>query len=281
MGSRIFLTVRPSRFTDSRAVIKYPSADEYSLEIEHELGWGTTTTIGYQGASGRHFPRFVDQNFLYNQKNTPVYAAYFITTDSVMNYNALNARVSRPLRHHIGYSVAYTYGKTLDQVSNGDGANGLANQTNPANNASEYGPADYDVRHHIVATWLYETPTVHTGNALLTSLISGFQFNGVYTFNTGFPFTPVVSNYTTVPIVNGAAVQNIVRPLAYYGGAGNSCSTKSFEGAAAGNFPSGGAAVLRYDAAGRHHLHARHRPQQLPQCLLSGPRHNAGQRFWL
>jgi hypothetical protein len=225
-------------------VIKYPSADEYSFEVQRELGWGTTATAGYSGASGRHFARFVDQNFLYNQNNTPVYAAYFLTTDSVMNYNALNLRMSHGLRKHIAFSVAYTYGKVLDQVSNGDGADGLANQTNPANNRSEYGPADYDVRHHVVATWLYETPTIHTGHALLTSLISGFQLNGTYTFNTGFPYTPVTSNYNTVPIVNGAATQNIVRPLAYYGGAGTSCSTSSFEGATAGNFPKGGAAYF-------------------------------------
>jgi hypothetical protein len=224
--------------------IKYPSADEYSLELERELGWGTTTTIGYQGASGHHFARFVDQNFLYNQNNTPVYAAYFLQTDSTMNYNALNLRLSHPMRKNVAFSVSYTYGKVLDQVSNGDGADGLANQTNPANNRSEYGPADYDVRHHLVATWLYQTPTIHTSHALLTSMISGFQLNGTYTFNTGFPFTPVTSNYNTVPIVNGAATQNIVRPLAYYGGAGSSCSTSSFEGTTAGNFPKGGAAYF-------------------------------------
>ena len=224
--------------------IKYPSADEYSLEVERELGWGTTATIGYQGASGRHFPRFVDQNFLYNQANTPVYAAYFLTTDSVMNYNALNLQLRHPVRNGISYSVVYTYGKTLDQVSNGDGADGLANQTNPANNRSEYGPADYDMKHHVVATWLYQTPTLKTGNRIVNSLASGFQINGTYTFNTGFPYTPVVSNYNSVPFTAGAATQNIVRPLAYYGGAGNSCSTSSFDGATPGNFPNGGAAYF-------------------------------------
>ncbi|MES2390185.1 MAG: TonB-dependent receptor [Acidobacteriota bacterium] len=225
--------------------INYPSADEYSFEIQREFGWGTTATAGYQGASGHHFARFVNQNFLYNQNGTPAFAAYFLQTDSSMNYNALNLRLNHTLRNDIGFSVAYTYGKVLDQVSNGDGADGLANQTNPANNRSEYGPADYDVRHHLTATWLYQTPKIKTGNALLTSLISGFQFNGTYTYTSGFPFTPVTSNYNTVPIVNGAATQNIVRPLAYFGGAGNSCSTNSFEGATAGNFPKGGAAYFQ------------------------------------
>jgi hypothetical protein len=39
--------------------------------------------------------------------------------------------------------------------------------------------------------------------------------------------------------VNGAATQNIVRPLAYYGGAGTSCSNSAFT--TGSNFPGGGA----------------------------------------
>jgi hypothetical protein len=38
-----------------------------------------------------------------------------------------------------------------------------------------------------------------------------------------------------VPIVNGAATQNIVRPLAYFGGAGDSCSNSAFTSGS--NFP--------------------------------------------
>lgn len=224
--------------------IKYPSADEYSFEVQHDIGWRSTATIGYQGASGRHFARFVNQNFLYNNANTPIYAGYFTQTDSVMNFNALNLQLRHPVSKGIAFSLNYTYGKALDQVSNGDYADASANQTNPANNRSEYGPADYDARHHVVGTFLYQTPTIKTGSPLVTSLISGFQVNGIYTFTSGFPWTPVVSTYTTVPIVNGAAVQNIVRPLAYYGGAGNSCSTSAFTGTKPANFPNGGPAYF-------------------------------------
>jgi hypothetical protein len=224
--------------------IKYPSSDLYSFEFQGDLGHSMTATVGYQGSSGRHFARFVDQNFLYNNANSPAYAAYFIQTDSVANYNSLNLRLARTMRNHIGFSINYAYAKSLDQVSNGDGADAGANQTNPANNASEYGPSDYDVKHRLNALALYETPTIRTGNRFVTSLISGYQVNATYTFQTGLPWTPVVSTYNTVPIVNGAATQNIVRPLAYYGGAGSSCSTGSFESTVAGNFPKGGPAYF-------------------------------------
>ena len=215
--------------------LKYPSADLYSLEIQRELGASNSFTVGYAGSSGRHFARLVDQNFLYNNANSPVYAAYFAQTDSVQNYNSLNVQLSRPMKHNIGYSFIYTYAKSMDQVSNGDYADGSANQTNPGNNRSEYGPSDYDFKHRVVATGLYETPRLHTHSELVNTLASGFQVNGTYTYHTGFPWTPVTSTLNTVPIVNGAAVQNVVRPLAYYGGAGTSCSTSAFETGA--NFP--------------------------------------------
>jgi hypothetical protein len=198
--------------------LKYPSSDLYSLEIQRTLGYNTTATIGYAGSSGRHFARLVDQNFLFNNANSPVYAAYFAQTDSVQNYNSLNLQLRRAMRHNISYSLVYTYSKSMDQVSNGDFADGAANQTNPGNNRSEYGPSDYDVKHRVVGTALYQTPNVHSHSDVVNTLLSGFQ----------------------VPVQNGAATQNVVRPLAYYGGAGTSCSNSAFT--TGSNFPKRGGA---------------------------------------
>ncbi len=239
IGPNGFPTGGVSELYGTPPVLKYPSTDLYSLEIQRSLGVTMTATVGYQGSSGRHYPRLVDQNFLYNTKSPtnaplPSGATYFAQTDSVANYNALNVQLQRPMRNNIEYSVVYTYAKSLDQTSNGGGADGAANQTNPANNASEYGPSDYDVKHRVVATALYQTPNVHTHSAILDSLLSGFQINGTYTYLTGFPWTPVTNALTTTP-VNGQQAQNIVRPTAYYGGAGSSCSNSAFT--TGSNFP--------------------------------------------
>lgn len=216
------------------SVVKYPSSDLYSFEVQGEVGPSMTATIGYQGSSGRHFARLVDQNFLYQNAGAQAGQSYFLTTDSVANYNAFNVSVRRPMRRNIAYSFVYTYSKSLDQVSNGDGPDGNANQTNPANNASEYGPSDYDVKHRIVATGLYQTPNVHTGNRIVNTLASGFQINGTYTYHTGFPWTPVTSSLTTTPVA-GIQAQNVVRPTQYFGGAGTSCSNSAFT--TGSNFP--------------------------------------------
>jgi hypothetical protein len=221
-------------------VIKTPSSDLYSFEIQREIPGSMTATVGYAGAVGHHYARLVDQNFLYSQTNTPVYAAYFAQTDSGAAYNALNVQLNRRMKHDISYSVVYTYSKSLDQVSNGDGADGAANQTNPANNASEWGPSDYDMKHRVVATALYQTPTFHTHSAVVDALVNGFQINGTYTWHTGLPWTPVTTNLQTVPFQNGAATQNVVRPLGFQPGAhyATSCSNSAYESGS--NFPQGG-----------------------------------------
>ena len=216
--------------------LKVPSSDLFSFEVQRDLGWAMTATLGYAGAVGHHYARLVDQNFLYNQTNTPVFAAYFAQTDSGESYNALNVQVRRPMRHNIAYSFVYTYSKAMDNVSNGDYADGAANQTNPAFNYTEWGPSDYDMKHRIVATGLYQSPTVHTHNAIGDAMVNGFQINGTWTWHTGLPWTPVTNNLQTVPFQNGAATQNVVRPVGLTGlPFGNSCSNSAFT--TGSNFP--------------------------------------------
>jgi hypothetical protein len=215
--------------------LKIPSSDLYSLEVQRDLGFSMTGTIGYAGAVGHHYARLVDQNFLYNNANTPVFAAYFAQTDSGAAYNSLNLQLRRPMRNNISYSLVYTYAKSLDQVSNGDYADGSANQTNPAFNNTEWGPSDYDMKHRIVATGLYQSPKIHTGNAVGDALVNGFQINGTWTWHSGLPWTPVTQSLNTVPFQNGAATQNVVRPVGYNGQAGTSCSNSAFT--TGSNFP--------------------------------------------
>jgi hypothetical protein len=213
----------------------------YSLETQFELPAQMTATIGYAGSLGRHYARLVLQNFLYNtvvgSASTPG-NIYFAQTDSVTSYNALNLRLDRRMRNNFTAAINYTYSKSLDQVSNGDQANSLANQTNPANNGTEYGPSDYDTKHRLNISGLYELPNIHTGSELVKAAVNGWQINGILTYHTGFPWTPVTNNLNSVPANPTSATINPVRPLAYFGGAGTSCSSDAFK--TGSNFPGGG-----------------------------------------
>jgi Carboxypeptidase regulatory-like domain/TonB dependent receptor len=224
---------------------RQPYSYLFSLETQYQLPAQMTATIGYGGSIGRHYARLVLQNFLYNTSvttggvttNVPG-SVFFAQTDSNTSYNALNVRLERRMRNNFTAAVNYTYSKSLDQVSNGDQSNALANQTNPANNATEWGPSDYDTQQRVNITGLYELPNIHTGGELLKAAVNGWQINGILTYHTGFPWTPITNNLNSVPNNPTSATVNPVRPLAYFGGAGNSCSSSAFKSGS--NFPGGG-----------------------------------------
>jgi len=209
------------------AQTKIPYAYLFSLEIQTTLPANFTFTVGYQGSVTHHLPRLVNQNFLYSTTNSPFSSAYFANTDSNANYNALNVQLNK--NFHKGYqlSAIYSYAKSLDQVSNGYGANSLANQTNPADNRTEYGPSDFDLRHRVTVSGLWDIPGTR-GERALKILTNGWQVNAIYTFHTGFPFTPVVINLASNPYVPTAATISPARPYAYLGGFQASCTNGNY-----------------------------------------------------
>ncbi|HEY2468525.1 MAG TPA: TonB-dependent receptor [Terracidiphilus sp.] len=216
-----------------------PMSYLYSLESEYQMPWNFTATLGYAGSEGHHYARLVNQNFLFDNTNSPVFAAYFAQTDSNQNYNAMNAQLRHTAGHGLTFSMVYTWSKALDQVSNGDLADALGNQTNPADNKSEWGPSDFDARNRVVATALWDMPKVHTSNGMVDALVNGWQVNGIYTWHSGFPYTPVTFNLATTAFVPGSGVVSPTRPLAYFGNAASGCSNDLYMNG--GDFPNRGA----------------------------------------
>jgi hypothetical protein len=210
--------------------VKTPYAYLYSLETETQMKGGMVLTVGFQGSEGHHLPRLVNQNFLYSQPAGPqrFNAAYFLQADSNSNYASLNVRAEKTFKHGYQYSIYYSYSKSLDQISNGFGADSLANQTNPADNRTEWGPSDYDDRHRVTFSGLWSIPGTHGDNHILKIASNGWQVNGIFTFHTGFPFTPVVPGLASNPYVTNAATISPVRPYAYLGGFQSSCSNSNY-----------------------------------------------------
>lgn len=244
---------------------KQPTLYNYSLAAEYELPFQMSLTVGYQGSVGYHFTRLVNQNFLYTQSNgtcatggictpgvnqSPFYAAYVPTTDVHSNYNALNVILEKKMAHGVQVNANYTWSKSMDTASN-EGPGAVTNQTNPAFPQTEYGPSDFDQRDHVnvVALWSLPSPT---GYGLKKQVLGGWQANMVFTYGTGFPWTPTIG-VPSVALVNGAAQIQPTRPLGYgtaagLPNAGNSCSNSAY--IHNGNFPLGGPAYFAY--AGNH-----------------------------
>jgi hypothetical protein len=181
---------------------------------------------------------------------SPFFAAYVPTTDVHTSYNALDVQLSKQMQHGVQVNATYTWAKSLDNASE-EGPGSTSNQTNPAFPQTEYGPSDFNVKHlvNVVALWSLPSPA---GHGLKAQVLGGWQANVVYTFHTGYPWTPTVG-VPSVALVNGAAVIQPTRPLGYGAAAGlpnagNSCSNGAYIHGT--NFPLGGPAYFAY--AGNH-----------------------------
>jgi carboxypeptidase family protein len=234
----------------------------YSLESQYLLTPKTVLSLGYQGSAGRKLIRTVninrltpgdtfDNNFDCVQTRdvngnavTPrltcnpnfygfanLNGILFSLPDVNSNYNALLASVTRRYSRNFTMEANYRFSKSIDTSSFGRGAQ----QTDPSNQGLERGPSDFDVRHNLSVTALYNVPFFRNKKGFLGVLLDGYEISGIVSLHSGYPFTPVVFGDVAVDL-NGDAFRPD-RPTGYNGNANQNPSNQDFIN---GIFPGGG-----------------------------------------
>ena len=199
-----------------------PYVYTYSLEGQYSLPAKLTAEVGYQGSAGRKLIRLVNERFIFPGPGT-FSGIFFPTPDTTSSYNALIARLRRQLSAGLQFDATYRWAKSIDVNSN-EGPGGATNPTFPLDVREERGPSDYDVRHHFVASGLWELPVFRGRGDALGKLLGGWQLSGILTANTGFPWTPVISQCVST---RGPSLCP-TRPTAYFGGVGDDDSDEAF-----------------------------------------------------
>jgi Carboxypeptidase regulatory-like domain/TonB dependent receptor len=214
----------------------------YSLDAQYALPFDLTATLGYQGSSSHKLIRLVNQRFI--QPVIPpdffAFAVFIPTPDVNANYNAMNARLTRRFGRGFQFDVLYRLAKSIDTLSN-EGPGAETNQTFPQDLRQERGPSDYDVRHNLNISGLWELPLFRNRRDFVGKALGGWQINGILTAHTGFPWTP-----HTGQCVRSANSNDFVcpsRPPRYFGGALEDTSNEAFI-RPGGNFPGGGLAFF-------------------------------------
>ncbi|MDQ1639246.1 MAG: hypothetical protein QOF62_2585 [Pyrinomonadaceae bacterium] len=214
------------------AKVPTPYVYTYSLEGQYSLPGKLVAEVGYQGSQSRKLVRLVNQRFLYTDPG--IFSnILFPTPDTNAGYNALIARLTRRFSGGVQFDAIYRFAKSTDVVSY-DGPTANTNPTYPLDVRQEVGPSDYDVRHNFVASGLWELPIFSHRDDAVGSLLGGWQISGILTAHTGFPWTPVIGQCIST---RGPSICP-VRPVAYFGGAGNDTSNDAF--ISGSNFPGGG-----------------------------------------
>jgi outer membrane receptor protein involved in Fe transport len=169
-----------------------PLTHQWNLNIERQLPGGFLLTTAYVGTRGEHLFVNTDMNPFFNN---PVYPGGVTARtnggDSI--YHAGELKLDRAFSHGFLLTAGYTYSKFLDDMSDVFITSGSSSYPqNVFNQHGDRGLSSYDHRHRLSVAYLYQLPSVHSGNAALTllhAITSGWQTSGRVSFSTGAPQT--------------------------------------------------------------------------------------------
>jgi hypothetical protein len=160
--------------------------------------------LAYVGSSSHdlYFPNQVDSPIpgpgsVQARRPIPGYSAIYAYAPLVSsNYNSFQAQLER--RFAAGFSIlaAYTWSHSIDNGSSQADKDNFAPQ-NPFDFHSERGPSNFDLRQRFVASSVWELPFGRGRHFLRSGIgsavLGGWQMTGIFSQQTGLPFTPVLS----------------------------------------------------------------------------------------
>ena len=204
--------------------IRSPYLQEYGLDVQYQPARDLLWEIGYVGSYGSRLTgclqfnqaglaspsnpiRGETTNTLENlSERAPLLGvgggSFECETAFHSNYNALQTSVRETFRHGLDFLASYTYSKSLDVTSGGNGNASpfdltfITNDQMDPNNA--YGPSDFDRTHRFVLSFVERAPDLRSGPWVAREVLSHWQFSGIAVLQSGLPITPVDSTAGTI-----------------------------------------------------------------------------------
>ncbi len=177
-------------------------AQQWNFNVQQQLSRDVMLELAYAGSHGTHLVMKKDVNQapprvgITNQDVNRPYISLSpllrslsqVKSTGWSTHNALQAKVNKRFSRGLTALVSYTFGKTLDIVSDTEGATLNAYDFN-----YDRGLAQFDVAHTLTLSWVYELP-FGKGKALgsgasgvVDKFIGGWEINGITLLRTGLP----------------------------------------------------------------------------------------------
>lgn len=203
-------------------VYDVPTVQNWSLDVQRQVTENLMLSVAYAGSRGTHldYTRDINQplpamGYDFDPRiactaTTPFPCASRVSTDYVRPYvgwstihnvtpvgksiyHSLQVNLQKRVSYGLSFGVAYTYSKTLGL----SGANGLGSGPQDSYNlAAEYGPAGFTRTNVLVANYVYDLPFFKGLTGLPGALVKGWEFSGIVTIESGFPFTAAYTSPT-------------------------------------------------------------------------------------
>jgi len=180
-----------------------PSIDQWNFGVQRQLPGNMVATLDYVGTKGTHLSTLKNLNqpaFNANGTSTGVIPfpnlgpIEFRDNGGNSNYHGGELTLEKRFSRGLSFRGAYTYSKSIDESQEHLAAGGTGSFTQNAYNRRERrGPSDFDVRHRLALSYIYELPFgeghSHLTNGPLSYVLGGWRLSGTGGFRTGRPFT--------------------------------------------------------------------------------------------
>ena len=187
-------------------------AQQFNLQVQHQLPLDLVFKIGYVGNLGRK----LDNVYGFNQQipgpgapgpRRPLFAVApgivnvdYNVSDGLSSYHSLQSTIERRFANGLGFLAAYTYSHSIDNVGNqfGGADNGPLPQDRRYRSV-ERATSGFDIAHRFVYSMNYELPfgkgrKFSSGKAMVDNILGGWDSNMIFQKQTGLPFTPQLAN---------------------------------------------------------------------------------------
>lgn len=183
---------------------RLPSVQSWSLVVEQSLTNDDFLSVGYYGSIGRHLSVIQDDNqAIYipgesspfniqeRRPNPEVAAAYDEHSIANSSYNGLEVVYRHRVRGGVTLSADFDWAKSMDDFS----APGVPDLEGPSllsipnDPGFRYAPSDFNQAHTLRAIGVWDLPWFAKSTGIERAALGGWQFSGLFTWDSGFPFS--------------------------------------------------------------------------------------------
>jgi hypothetical protein len=174
-----------------------PYIQEWNLSVQKLFARVLSVQAAYVASKGTHLTFSNAENIpspgpgdiQSRRLDTFFSAGSLIDSAGISNYQALQLTAEMRKWHGLYLLGAYTYGKSLDNISAGDQGSPVQN---PADIKSEYGISDFNIASRLTLSSTWNIPFLRNRHDLLGSIVGGWAMSNIITLQSGFPFTPSI-----------------------------------------------------------------------------------------
>lgn len=182
-----------------------PYVNGWNLDLQHTFGANWLLDVGYIGNVAQKLPQRRNENapqsfdptgLLPNSQRDPYpqFGAILLAYNGGWSsYNGMAVRAEKRVSNGSYFLASYTYSHAIDLGTTDDFSMASFDMKR-----YDKGNGDYDIRHRVVLSYIYELPFGHgkrflsTAPGVVDKVLGGWEWNGIATFSTGQYSTPVL-----------------------------------------------------------------------------------------